>query len=294
MSNNIYSDFGAKELKAGYWWVTHRVMIRQAAYVFLSVLAAGFLFFGVGGLLKFYLLDRAEHRNLESEIAKPKLNYEVLAEINTPKNLAIAETWVLRIKEGSYDFAAEVSNLNTKWFAKKFDYYFVFGEKRTPVQKAFALPDQTKYLLNLNFVSDQPIREANLIIENIEWQKVDDDFLVLKSKMLNIEITDLTVVSAQNNSASDKENISSVSFAAINKSNYNYWQPNYTVLLYKKDDLLAVGSLSSPKLDSKERRVESLNLFQYLPSGVEVKVIPDINVLDPLVFKSFEVEQDLR
>ncbi|MFA6537574.1 MAG: hypothetical protein WCT18_04240 [Patescibacteria group bacterium] len=294
MSNNIYNNLDEKELKVGYWWVTHRVQLRQLFYIFFGIIAIFFLFFGFGGLVKFYIIDRGEHLALENDLVKPKLNYVALSEVNTPKNLQIANSWVIKAKEGHYDFVAEVSNPNKKWYAKSFVYYFVFGDQKTESKTGYILPESTRYLLDLNFLSDAGIKEANLIIENISWQKVDDDFAVVKNKMLQLRVEDIAFVSAQSNSATEKENITNVSFAVNNLSNYNYWQPSFVVLLLRRGEMFAVSSLLSPKLDSKERRVESLNIFQYLPRDVEVKIVPEINILDPAVFKSFDLQQNLR
>ena len=52
MPNNIYDNVSEKDLKTGYWYVTHRVLLRKLFILFLVAVAGGLIFFGAMGLIK--------------------------------------------------------------------------------------------------------------------------------------------------------------------------------------------------------------------------------------------------
>ncbi len=291
MSSNIYNNLPEKELRAGYWWVVNRVMIRQFLITILGLVALFFLLFGLFGILKVYVVDKNRNEAIENDLMRAKLNHQVLAQVNSPQNLQILNSWVLRGNEQSFDFVAEVVNPNDKWVASSFDYYFVFGDQKTEVRRGNVLPGETNYLLDLNFISDSSITETSLIIENIDWLKVDDFFAEQKTKMLNFEIKNIVLVSSQSADLSDKSDVANITFEVLNHSNYNYWDPHFTILIYRRNSLLAVGQVTMKSLDSGEKKVDGLNLFQYIPRDVEIKIIPRVNILDPKVLKGFSNEQ---
>ena len=79
-------------------------------------------------------------------------------------------------------------------------------------------------------------------------------------------------------------------FDVINKSAYNFWQPRFVVFVLKRDKVIAVTQTILDSINSGEQKTESLNIFQAIPRGVDLKIVPDINILNPDVFKSFEVD----
>ena len=274
-------------------WFANRVKFRQGFLSFLFVIALALILFGLGGIGKVYLVDKNRNEALEVGLTKEKLNYQMLAEVNRPTALQIRDSFVVKSSAGKYDFAAEVVNVNQKWHAQSFDYYFVFGEEKTAVKKGYILPGETAYLVNLGVESESLVSESNLIVENINWQKVPEGFVEMKQKMLKLEVKNINLISSQSGQLSDKSDVANISFEVVNMSNYNYWQPHFTVLVFRRGELVAVSDLIMDSLDTGERKVESLNIFQYIPRDVEIKIVPDINILDQRVFKSFDLQQKI-
>ena len=286
MPNNIYNNLSDQDLEKGYWYVSHKVLLRKIFVVTLSVIAIIFIGYGVLGLVKFYLVDRSARLAIENSLGQPKLNQELLAEVNNPQDLQIFGTEIVSAGEGSYDLVTEVLNPNAKWYVESFDYYYLIEEEQSTVNTNYILPGQTKYVLELNYLSDQKFNDADLIIENIKWKKVFD-YEALAAKQLLFDFEEAQVLSSEQSGLSDQGSVASVRFDIINKSSYNYWEPQFIVLLYKRDSLVGVTRILVDGLNSGEKKTENVNLFQTVPLATDISIIPDINILDPDVFKGF-------
>ena len=287
MPNNIYDNVSEKDLKTGYWYVTHRVLLRQLFILLLVAVAGGLIFYGGMGLVKYYVVDRAERAAIETDMTKSKLNEKLLAEINTPLQLQVIGTTVLKTGDNSYDLVTEISNPNQQWLARAFDYSFVLADdEKTNVKTDFALPEQNKFVLYLNYQSEKNITDANILIENIQWEKVAN-YATAAEKFLQFEFAN--AVSLASSEAGD-DGLAGFRFDIINRSAYNFWEPRFTVLLLKQENLVGVFSVTLDKINAGEKVSVSRNVFQDVPRNVEIQVFPDVNILDSAAFKGFEVK----
>lgn len=290
MPNNIYNNLSDDQLKAGYWYVTHRVLLRKLGIFILAILAGSLLVFGIKGIIDYYGTDASSREALLADISKNKLNQQLLVELNNPSDLQVLETEVIKTGENMYDLYTEVYNPNQRWYIESFDYYFILGDdEKTEIKTDFVLPEQTKYVLNLGFKSQGIVNSANLIVENVKWLKVFD-YEETRNKFLNFSFENIEILAAKQSGLSKKEDIANMRFDVINKSAYNFWQPRFVVFVLKRDKVIAVTQTILDSINSGEQKTESLNIFQAIPRGVDLKIVPDINILNPDVFKSFEVD----
>lgn len=287
MENNIYNNLGEKELKYSYWFVTHRVFLRKLGIVLLGAVVLSLLVYGIILITNYYIRSSQDTQNLAASLAQEKLNLELLAESNKPKALDIGETMVLRGGTGTVDFLVEVSNPNLQWAVSSLDYYFLIGEEKTPVKTAFVLPGQSKYLLNFNYLSASTNVVARVVLENIKWEKVVD-FEALQTKTLDFEIKNTKIEPIIKPTNTDPESVTKISFDIFNKSAYSFWEPRFVVLLERGGQIVGVAETQINSLGSSERKTETLNLFQSIPAATQIRIMPDINILDPNVFKGFD------
>lgn len=287
MPNNIYNNLSQDELKVSYWYVTHRVLLRKIGIMVLAVVSGVLLLYGIYGLIDFYLLGGRENAAIEKSLSAGGLNYTLLAEANRPTDLAVLDTTILKGAGSSYDIISEISNPNVQWDVESFDYYYMIGEAKTNVKTDFILPNSSKYVLYPNYESDAGAAEANLVIENIKWKKVSD-FDLLAEKILQFNFENKVILSSKSSSLSKKESVTNIRFDVLNKSSYNFWEPRFIVLLLRGDALVAVTQVVVDGLASGEKKTESVNLFQTIPSGATMEIFPDIDILNPDVFKGFE------
>jgi len=292
MPNNIYDNVSEKDLKTGYWYVTHRVLLRQLFILFLVAVAGSLTFYGAMGLVTYYVVDRAERAAIQADLTKSKLNQNLLAEINTPQQIQVLGTTVLKTGDNGYDFVAEITNPNQQWAARAFDYSFLLADdEKTNVKTDFILPGQNKYALYLNYQSAKNINSANILIENIKWEKVAN-YAVAAEKFLQFEFANAVAMSGSDSgltAPAGDAGLAGFRFDIINRSAYNFWEPRFTVLLMKQGSMVGVFSVALDKIDAGEKVGVSRNVFQSVPRNVEIQVFPDVNILDPAVFKGFDV-----
>lgn len=286
MPNNIYDNLSDDELKASYWYVTHRILLRKIGLGTLMVVSVGLLIFGIVSLINFYSEGQRNIDLISSEVGENRLNADLLAEVNKPKDLTFSETQVIRGKDGAVNFVTEVFNPNVQWTVQVLSYYYMIGEDQTEIQTDFVLPGQQKYLLQFNYPSNTTALNAKIVVDDIKWQKIAD-YELLAERMLDFEFENAKVLPAGSSGLSDETNISVVNFDVLNKTSYSYWEPRFVVLLTRGEQIVAVTDVYLDGLATGEVKSESINLFQNLPSSVSLRILPDINILDPDVFMGF-------
>jgi hypothetical protein len=288
MPNNIYNNLSDEDLKVSYWYVTHRILLRKVGIGALMVFSLGILVYGIVNLINFYSTGEQAIATLTADVSEEKFNVALLAEASKPKGLTVGETKVLKGKKGYVDFVTELFNPNIQWTVQSFEYYYLIGEDKTEMRTEFVLPGQEKYLIFYNHLSSTTSVNAQLVIENIEWDKIAN-FQSLQDKMLAFDFEDAKVLPATKSGISGEEDISTISFDILNKTSYNFWEPRFVVLMTRGDKMIAVTDIYVDGLATGERKEESVNMFQSLPSSTKLQIVPDINILDPAVFKGFDV-----
>ncbi len=287
MSNNFYNNLDDRQFKASYWLVSNRVYLRTILILLLGLIAGGLFLLGAGGLFKYYVLDRNKNLVLEQSISANQLNQKLLAEVGRPESLQIIETRVFQPNSGNTDFVAVVLNPNTQWVVEEFDYSFQFGEETTNIKTDFILPEQKKYVLSLNVPTTKTISAAELKLENVKWKKVAD-YGNLFEKFNQFEFQNVSLLSSKKSGVSEKGAVANIRFDILNKTPYSFLEPKFVVLLSQRNSLIGVSQMVLPELRTGEKRTESFNLFQELSDSTQVEIVPDINILNPEVFRGFD------
>lgn len=289
MPNNIYNNLSEKELKYSYWYVTHRVLLRKLGVLTLAVVAGALLVYGVVLISSYYIKDTGDTQALATRLSQDKLNLALLAESNKPQDLSVGETRVLRGNKGAVDFITKVVNPNVQWAVESLEYYYLIGEEKTEMESGYILPGQTKYLLHFNYPSASTSLSVRLVIEKTNWKKVVD-FASMQEKTIDLEIKNAKITPVVKPTTEAPESVGNLSFDVFNKSPYGFWEPRFVILLERSGQLVAVAETQLSTLASNEKKTESLNLFQNLSASTQITIIPDINILDPGVFKGFNTE----
>lgn len=145
--------------------------------IFLVLLGAGIYFF----LLKpepTCFDNKKNQGEIEIDCGGPC----VPCEIYTVKDIETVWVKTIRSNGNLYDIVAKVRNPNPNFGTANFVYKFeIKGQDGqiigTRQGSTFILPDEIKYLIEINFESEKPVASANLIIEKVEknnWQQLKD------------------------------------------------------------------------------------------------------------------------
>lgn len=289
MPNNIYdTNFDERKFKFSYWYVENRVMLRRIFIVFLSAFSGVFIFYGAWGLANHYLVDYEANKQVEYSIAQGKLNYQMIAESSRPQGLQTVGAYMMSAATDNYDFVGEVFNPNIEWMVESFDYYFTYGGERTEIQTDYILPGQRKFVTDLNYPAGTRFSTVNVVVENVRWKKVAD-YTELRERILQFEFDKIKVLTPKQAGVSDKLQISTIEFDIINKGPYNFWEPKFIILVYQGNRIINVHEIVLNSIGSSEVASQSLNVFQKLPLNAKIEIVPDVNILDPEVFKGFDV-----
>lgn len=150
------------------------------------------LFFAVVSTLIYYIIKPAptctDGKKNQSEAGIdcggpcPACKKEIKAQ-----ELSVTEKYFVYGNKNQYDVMAAVTNVNDKYGAVKFDYEFQLVDQSGNVLnkragKSFILPDESKYIVELNLQSPTNPYTVKFEIKNVQW----DEFLEYAEPKLSI------------------------------------------------------------------------------------------------------------
>ncbi len=274
----IPEDLTEKQLKWGYWFVSHKILLRRIFVAFLIAINAALLGFAGYGLVA-DILNARERERMMAALAGSQL--DLVARDDAPRSLVMGQAQALSAG-GKYDFIASLKNPNRSHYAH-FSYRFVAGAVSTPFQKGFILPESEKFLVELGFVSDVRPSGATLEIANIEWERVDrhavPDWSAYAREHLNFQISDISYDSAIE-IAPGKPPIGRTYFKIVNSTGYAYYDLKVLVLMYKGPVLAAINSAVFPIFAPGAIETGEVTWYEDYGAISEIKVLPEIDVTD--------------
>ena len=290
-----YEDLSEKELSFGYWFLTHKVLLRKILVIFLIALAVIFFAYAIYGLVIEIVINGQSFNTAMQNLPKNLVDYSGYRAVNQPKDLQIANITIITGKGEKYDLVAKIKNPNPNW-ALSFDYQFVTGVDEVDlnkdksgsnparIKKGFFLPGEDKYLMDLSVASPRRIGQARVNFTNIQWQRVVN-YAAIGAEKFNFSAEGVKFIPASATEISGKLPVSQVTFQATNKSAYNYWGVGFQIILFRGGEAIgAANYISLSQLLSGETRPVTVNWFESLPDISSVQIIPEVNVLDQSVF----------
>jgi len=281
---NLLTD---PELEKAYWYVTHKQSLKKAGTIALAVVAGLLFLYGLVGLILFYSYQNQELAELQKQIITEKINYAYLQEKNNPMPVEKGAVRVLKTDKNHYDIVANVTNANSSWYLASFDYYFLLQGQTTDKKTSFLLPGETKYVMDLAWESAQSFSTAELILENLKWEK-KADYESLKDKVLHITTEDVKFVSSKKLGISDKVPVSQAQFTTKNDSAYNFFQVDYEIVLFRGSQIVGVTKTFVKNFQAGDEEEMKVNFYHALGSVDSVLVIPEVDILNSDVFMGFD------
>jgi hypothetical protein len=262
-------------------------------WLILDVALVTIFLFGIGSyLVNGVFVDRAQISNIIS-------NVDSIRSISVERSadaLFINNAQLFALGEDRYDFYAEVDNPNADWYAT-FTYYFTSSSGDTRISEGFILPDSTQRFAALNNSFDTRPSGSELVIEAIEWRRVDghevpdvNEFLEEHQQFLISDAVYEREVELEEGS------IPRTTFTILNNTPYSYWTPEFFVLIMRSGKVAGVNTVTLSGLGASESRDVVVNWFGAVPSSGTVEVIPNINYFDPDVYMPLggDVQEDIR
>ncbi len=278
----IPDNITEKQLNWGYWFVTHKILLKRILIVVLIALNAALVGFSGYGLVV-DLLQGPERDAQLAELATPSQSQAWLA-ANAPKPLAISNTQVLA-PQGKYDLVATVRNGNANYFAH-FSYRFAAGDFATALSDGFILPGEEKLVVRLGEISAARPANAGLEISNIAWRRVDrhtiPDWSSFVAEHLDLPVTDVLYDPAV--ALPDGKTIGKTTFTVTNRTGYGYYDVKMIVAMYRGATVAGVNSAVFPTLRPGETRQGEVTWYEDLGAVSKITVTPEIDITDDSVY----------
>jgi hypothetical protein len=287
-------NFNDKTLKFSYWYLTHKILLRKLLIIFLIVLSVIFFAYAIYIIVLEFAVYGQNYNQVLVSLPQNLLNtggYRALHEVKEPQVVNIT---VIAGTSERYDFISKIKNPNSDFLVESFDYQFITGnddvdlskDKSGPnparVKKGFILPGEEKYLVDLSVTSKKRINQARLNIVNIQWRRISDYATIQKEK-LRFDIADVKFIPPVAD-GSNKLPVSKVSFNAINKSAFNFWNIGFYVILFKGTAIAGANYVSIDQFLTGQTRPITVNWFEPLPDITQVQVVPEVNILDSSIY----------
>jgi hypothetical protein len=275
-------QFSAQKLGASYWFVTHKLLIKNIIAIVFIIIAIFIIAYNLYLLIFNLALFREGYSAILSGYTTNSLDYSQLRQTILPQQIEIGQIETFANK-ASHDIVIDIKNPNTTWWAT-FDYQIRLGQELTDNKKGFILPGETKTIVSLA-VEDGDLANQ-VVLSNIKWTK-EINFASIKNDRFKFDIQNINYIPAKELGVEDEVPISRLEFDVINQSAYNYRNVNFYVFLNSGAKIVAINQLYSGRILSGQTNDLEITFFQNLPNISSAEVIAEVNFLDDNSFLQY-------
>lgn len=274
-------EFTSQELKWGFWYVRHKALLYKILVISLVSVDSVFILFSVWQWGA-YLLGWRDFQRVQRSLSV-SLNYTGIHPRYSAQPIQAINTQIFSSRENKYDAVAELINPNNRFLAR-FDYYFVIGGEKTPSQKTFLLPGESRpvaYLGIKNGAASAPV----IVLENIKYERISahkiTDTSSWQAYRLNFQVSDFVFLKSL---AQEGHNTDAIQFKLTNNSPYSYVAPDFYAALLQNGQMVGILPLRLDSINSLETKNIDLRNFASGLSVTEIALYPIINVYDEEIY----------
>ena len=274
-------EFTSQELKWGFWYVKHKALLYKILVITLVSIDSIFVLFGLWRWGD-YLLGWQDAQRVQNSLAA-SVNYTGIHPRYSAQPIQAINTQIFSSRENKYDAVAELINPNSRFLAK-FNYYFIINGEKTPAQKTFLLPGESRLVAYLG-IKDGAGSIPAIVLENIEYQRISahkiTDTISWQAYRLNFQVSDFVFLKSL---AQEGANTDAIQFKLANASPYSYAAPDFYVALLQNGQMVGILPLHLDSINSLE--IKNIDLRNFAPglSVTEIVLYPIINVYDEGVY----------
>ena len=275
----VPNDLSEKQLKWGYWFVTHKLILRRILAAILIVFSAATL--GFSGYS--FVLDVLNAPQMEAQLSafmRSGLNPAVTV-AQAPRALSLSNAQVL-VTQGKYDFIGTVANPN-QYYAAHFIYRFTGESFATEPADGFILPGEQKFVVRLGVASAARPSNPSFELLSTSWQRIDrhlyPDWKSFADEHLNLPISDIAYV-PEIELSKDKPPIGKTTFTVRNDTGYGYYGLRIAVVMYRGPAIVAVNLTAFDSLRPNESRSGEVTWYEDYGAVTQIKVFPEVDILN--------------
>ena len=231
-----------------------------------------------------YLWGIENNRKIEQNLTA-SVNYTGIHARFGAQPIQVLNTYTVNSRTDKSDVVAELVNPNAR-FLVTFDYYFVVGDQKTPVQKGFLLPGESRPVAALG-LTETAIGSPSIVLENIGYDRISNrqttDLASWQAYRLNFQVSDFSFVKSL---AQAGGNADAIQFKLTNGSPYSYVNVDFYVGLLQNSQMIGIVPLHIDGIDSLETKEIDLRNFVPNLNISDIKIFPIINIYDDGVYAS--------
>ena len=274
-------EFTSRELKWSFWYVRHKALLYRILIIGLVSVDAIFLIFGLWRWGD-YLLGISDSQKLQRSLSA-SVNYTGIHPRYSAQPIQAVNTQIFFSRENKYDAVAELINPNNRFLAK-FDYYFIINGVKTPTQKTFLLPGESRLAAYLG-MPDGAGGTPVVVLENVKYRRISNhkifDTISWQADRLNFQVSDFVFLKSL---AQEGQNTDAVQFKLTNASPYSYVAPDFYAVLLQNGQMVGILPLRLDSINTLEIKSIDLRNFAANLSITEIALYPIINVYDSSVY----------
>lgn len=279
----------SKEYRRSLWIVEHREKIGNIGIVILAIFDICLVLFVVWSLVDAFVLSAGnEQRSVIESVSLNQEDLHAYTEAQAADSMIVSDASTFPSANNKYDFYTQIENPNEDWWAE-FEYQFVFEGGSTGIKQGFILPQSKKPIVELAFVNDAGLQNAQFQFESISWHRIDHhlvpDYVTWSQDRLDLEIQNPTIMQ---DPTIDKNGLFRTTFTVHNNTAFNYYNPTFYLLLKRGATVVGVNKTQLQTLVAGETQEVVVNWFGTTLSASQVDVVPDLNLFDTRLYKSLE------
>jgi len=280
-----------QKMEFGLWLVEHRKQLLMIPKIFLILFSAVTLIYSIYGFAYYISWGMKEDQILANELVKQNLVGHEYFIARSAQNLQYGKLQIIDLGKKKYDFLVQVSNPNQKHSAE-FIYYFKEKNEEFHRSSNFILPGEKKYILALGQEFTRSPTGVVFYTDNITWQRINlhkyPDWEKFRGEHLNIGISDIKFTPAKATILTEKLNLNSLQFVAVNNTAYNYWEVDLVILLFRQSKVIAVNKYVLNNFMSGQTREIEVTWPGRLGRVDNTVITPEINITRDDIYIKFE------
>lgn len=263
-------DINTSWLKLSYFTLTHKEDFRKWYIIVLLALAVFMSVFVITNTVLYFIGGPLNSR-LVLGMVEDTVDYAGIRARSVPTHIAVPETFVIPAGESRLDLVAPVTNPNSDWFATVTYSTSLSGRNADPLHVVIN-PQSEGYLTAFGLTgSDQS--NAQMIIERIDWQRVDhrQPPPEINFRVDNINYSILTAAGTT---------VHQITADITNASFTSFFEVPFIVLLYRGDQIVGVQYTDVAPFDVSSTQSISVKLGNVAGTVTGTKIAPVLNLLD--------------
>ena len=266
------------KIRLSYWYVTHKILLRQILVGFLILLSLSLYSFS---LYKVLMILVVEDKQLNQDLNILTLNlidYPYFHQANKPFDIQILSFDALGGKDGRYDFVAKVSNQNKDWVATEVDFQLISGTSVIAEKTAFIYPQEDKYVVFFGQEVDTGFVPV-IKIDRIKWRRFNS-FAKFSEPRLRFTISNTEFKSARESGVRGDLPVSTLSFKIKNDTAFSYWHVGVYMALVTGQRPTAANFIMLDQFYSGETKNVTISWYESLSNPSLIEVLPEVDILD--------------